>query len=265
MAINMKKTVSILLPLILFLFCSSVSAGAGNLMLLKRASGKHTLLSSGSVSQANMRMSIVNTGTTSSGGAFVDFSSAGALTSYTNSKLTITDSAGKTLTGYIKAAGTGESYGTNPYATFDFTLWSNTGSTTIIDSNTFSVTAESNGVYKQTYSAGFLYKILVQGSGTSVTINDLKNDFSARNQICNLGSTGYYTGVSTSGWSGNLYIRSGIQTVDITSISSTQVLTPSVTGVTITSTKNGSLYNWTTEQSGFNRNATGYSYTIYNY
>jgi hypothetical protein len=45
----------------------------------------------------------------------------------------------------------------------------------------------------------------------------------------------------------------------------TQVLTPSATGVTITTTKNGSLYNWTSEASGFNRNATSYTYQIWNY
>jgi parallel beta-helix repeat protein len=44
--------------------------------------------------------------------------------------------------------------------------------------------------------------------------------------------------------------------------SSKQVLTPSTTGVTITSTAGGSLYNWTSETSGFNRNDTSYTYSI---
>ena len=46
------------------------------------------------------------------GKAFVDFNAPGSLTSYTKEVLvTIRDSAGHTLTGYISAAGTGETYG----------------------------------------------------------------------------------------------------------------------------------------------------------
>jgi hypothetical protein len=43
----------------------------------------------------------------------------------------------------------------------------------------------------------------------------------------------------------------------------TQVLTPSTTGVTIVSSSGGSSYNWTSEQSGFNRDDSGgYTYSI---
>jgi hypothetical protein len=51
-----------------------------------------------------MKMSITG------GTAFVDFSAANRLTSYLGGMLTITDSSGKQLTGYIKAAGSGETY-----------------------------------------------------------------------------------------------------------------------------------------------------------
>jgi hypothetical protein len=45
--------------------------------------------------------------------------------------------------------------------------------------------------------------------------------------------------------------------------SAKQVLTPSSTGVTITSAANGSTYNWASEDSGFNRNdSSGYTYSI---
>ena len=58
-------------------------------------------LASGSVTSSNMKLSAVN------GTAFVDFSTANVLTDYVpyKGKLTITDSAGKKLIGYIKAAG----------------------------------------------------------------------------------------------------------------------------------------------------------------
>jgi hypothetical protein len=42
-----------------------------------------------------------------------------------------------------------------------------------------------------------------------------------------------------------------------------QVLTPSATGVTITSTPDGSTFNWATKEDGFNCNdESGYSYSI---
>ena len=41
-----------------------------------------------------------------------------------------------------------------------------------------------------------------------------------------------------------------------------QVLTPSATGVTITSTANGSIYDWTSEDAGFNPDAANYTYSI---
>jgi hypothetical protein len=42
-----------------------------------------------------------------------------------------------------------------------------------------------------------------------------------------------------------------------------QVLTPSATGVTITSTPGGSTYNWASIESGFNYNdARGYTYKV---
>ena len=60
----------------------------------------------GSVTRANMKLSAVD------GTAFVDFSTANILTDYVSdrAKLTVFDSTGKKLVGYIKAAGTGETY-----------------------------------------------------------------------------------------------------------------------------------------------------------
>jgi len=54
------------------------------------------------ISQANMRLSAV------AGTAFIDFSAADVLTDHIGKILTVKDSAGKVLVGYIKAAGTGE-------------------------------------------------------------------------------------------------------------------------------------------------------------
>jgi len=58
-----------------------------------------------SVSRANIRLSRV------AGTAFVDFSQPSSVTPYAGKYLVIQDSAGKKLKGWIKAAGTGETYG----------------------------------------------------------------------------------------------------------------------------------------------------------
>jgi prepilin-type N-terminal cleavage/methylation domain-containing protein len=62
-------------------------------------------IANGSVSQVSMRLSTIN------GTAFVDFGVARSLTPYIGDQLTITDSTGHQLIGWIKAAGTGETYG----------------------------------------------------------------------------------------------------------------------------------------------------------
>jgi hypothetical protein len=283
MVINMKRAVSILLPLILFLFCSSVSAGQGSL-LLRRAIGKPTLLSSGSVSQANMRLSIVNGGTTSSGGAFVDFSSAGALV-YSGSRIVITDTttttATRNLVGYIKDLGIGESYGSitnistctnygaNPYETFDGA--SPTGFHAINTTGYgFAATADeivfnSGGLFRSIFSLSLtsgtlpsIYYRAANGLGTilSLPVNTIS------------GNNSYY-GTITTATTGILQFSTGTGVATeytISGLAVQKVLTPSATGVTITTTPNGSIYGWTSETSGFNRNdSSGYTYAIYNY
>jgi hypothetical protein len=295
----MKRFILRLLPLILFFFFySNASAGAGNLLLLKRAAGKPTLQSSGSVSQANMRMSIVNGGTTSSGGAFVDFSSAGALTVYSGSRLIIT-SGNNSLTGYIKAAGTGETYGSDllkngsAEGTYtdgvapNWTKYRGTASEDNTPNGGLSAQKISNPagntgyivtLWTSSLTSGWLLSVSLYfktyaGSGGAYGIDDAGWAYvqlGAVNNALWTQSTSKWT-VTGTGWASfNLYSNSNAS-ADVNQISYddvlvTQVLTPSATGVTITSTKNGSLYNWTSEASGFNRNSsTGYTYQIWNY
>ena len=61
-------------------------------------------LASGSVTLANMRLSLVD------GTAFTDFSTADVLTDYIGKRLVVIDSAGKKAIGYIGDVGTGETY-----------------------------------------------------------------------------------------------------------------------------------------------------------
>ena len=84
--------------LILLLLIPSISQA--------RPRGIYKTVASGTVTKANMRLSGVD------GLAFVDFGAANVLTTKVGHLLKITDSAGKSIMGYIKAAMAGESLDT---------------------------------------------------------------------------------------------------------------------------------------------------------
>lgn len=90
--------------LILLLLIPSISQA--------RPRGIYRTVGSGTVTQANMKLSGVDGGSTASGGAFVDFGAANVLTTKVGHLLKITDSAGKSIIGYTKSAMAGESLDT---------------------------------------------------------------------------------------------------------------------------------------------------------
>jgi len=249
-------------------------------------------ISSGNVTQANMRLSIVaNT-------AFVDFSSAGALTSYLGYKLVITSVTDptKSITGYIKAAGTGETYGSeqlwnNP--TFEGTYVAGVAPNWVLSKGTASeYTSDPHGglsaqqisnpasntglLYESslTQTSGKLFKASVWGkmlagnggkaiwSGTSASSPFMyftSGIWTQGTTYCTQGATGGSSLSLQAEWGSS----ANANQVVFDDASVTQVLTPSTTGVTITDTANGTNYAWTTEDTGFNRNDTTYTYAIY--
>lgn len=211
----------------------------------------------GTVSLTNSRLSLVD------GKAFADFSAAGTL-NYPNAKLTLTDSAGKKAIGYIKAAGTGETYGNELVTNGDMseaTGWTGTG------------WEIGSGIATATAASNFLYRTLSNTPGQL-----LKWSFNLLSRTA--GSTGFrrhnvgtvalqtvpaiYTGykVDTSaGVSVGVDALAFSGTVD--DISCKAVTSPSPTGVTIVSTRGGTTYNWASIEAGFNYNdASGYTYEI---
>jgi hypothetical protein len=220
---------------------------------------------SGTVTQANMRLSIL------AGTAFVDFSAANLLTPFAGDKLVISDSATKKLTGYIKAAGTGETLGSELLSDPGFDnagTWtteagwsvgsgiataSSAAVNKLVYANGNSVT--QGGLYKQqfdilTLTGGTVsWRVVSTLSGTSQSILGTRTsyrtfDFSGYKQY------GLQVNTTLSGTFDNLSVK--------------QVLTPSATGVTVTSTQNGGTYTWANEEASFNRNDSGnYSYIIY--
>jgi hypothetical protein len=239
-------------------------------------------VATGTVSQNNMKLSLANNT------AFVDFSSAGALTSYIGDELIITDHSGNQLIGWIKAAGTGETYGSqllpNPSLTTLTGIGNYNATPSIVGSGgqsggaylrvsltsaygwanqNFSLTSGMlvrNTVYmKAGTETNWLWFYMADPSYNQLNGPNYSNEPSSWTQ-----SAMYATADLTS--SGFMQVYEGAtsgQTSLYDTASAVQVLTPSTTGVTIVSTSGGSAYNWSSEQSGFNRNdSNGYTYSI---
>jgi hypothetical protein len=238
-------------------------------------------LASGSVTSSNTKLSAAD------GTAFVDFSTANVLTDYVpyKGKLTITDSTGKKLVGYIKAAGTGETLGANVLTNGDmesFTGWTQ-GRGALSAETTDKIEGAQSGKFTLTYTTGYFTKQPAWSPDCLYAIDGFIKNLTIDTMYIEVGPlgnrkrifprsvppstwtefSGYYTPPTSSatsmflgyGLSGNAWLTDNV-TIK-------QVLTPSTTGVTITSTPDGSTYNWESQESGFNYNdESGYTYAI---
>jgi hypothetical protein len=224
------------------------------------------------------------------GRAFVDFNGV-ELSDWTGHKITIRDSAGKELVGCIKAAGTGETYSSellnNP--TFETTanIWVDdaTAASVLGGQTDRCLRVTSNGIGSH-FSAGdsktCANGALLKGSayvkaGTegrqSVSLGIAGGDWHTWNILFNTDGPLDWTACSAYGTadSTNFAMIYGgyvdpaaageIRYFDTASVK--QVLTPSATGVTITNSAASEVYDWASEESGFNRNDYfGYTYEI---
>ena len=263
-------------------------------------------LASGSVTRANTKISAVD------GTAFVDFSTADVLTNYAANKyrkLTITDSAGKKLVGYIKAAGTGETWsekvtgnnydpdgsvgdwevytkgGSGNTLTYDATLdaFKVTLGSTVGNNNggilstSFMGTIIPNGAIITTQAEiylpsghGFTSYFYVNDAGSFVDRVPyhyppvISRDLSLVDQWQTIRYQSYLTRADVTGFL-YVYAVGGVSggVFYFRHPSLTQLITPSTTGVTITSTPDGTTYNWESQESEFNySDASGYTYAI---
>lgn len=227
----------------------------------------------GSVTLANIRLSLVD------GTAFVDFSSATKLLQYLGygALLTLTDSASKTAIGYVKAAGTGETLGSELVDG-----WTNSGSypyetfTSSGSDITSAINTSGTGLcYKAaTATTGALYKLVMTftlNSGTApsfywgagATFGTPRILFSAA-----VSTGSYYRAASAAhAYAGYFTTEGDATNYAVSGFSLKQVLTPSATGVTIVSAAGGSTQNWTSVDAAFNYNdASAYTYSItYNF
>ncbi len=231
----------------------------------------------GTVTLANTRLSLVN------GAAFFDPSVVSLLTELLGCKLTVTSkSTGAKIVGYIKAAGTGETLGdekiTNgDFATGDGTGWTEGGLATSNEDytgNELTVTITSTGskifAQTQTLANNALYKSTVAVRDYSCGGRAIYTRFGgSTNLTANITANGTFSGyaVKTAAYLnfsvGNVSSLTSGDVFTVDDISLKQVLTPSTTGVTITSTPGGTTYNWASIEAGFNYNdASGYTYKV---
>lgn len=174
---------------------------------------------------------------------------------YLDFKITLNDGT-QNLVGWIKAAGTGETY-TDNLNGWDFTSgWSATNAA-ITDSNTFT-TSVNNGYVKKDVdpiTIGAVYKWVLDASTTSGSVVMITGTF--LETIAGQGTT-YTTAVRA---------RFGVKntltgaTIDVSTLQANKVLTPSATGVTIVSAAGGTTYNWTSD-GGINPNVESFTATI---
>jgi len=216
------------------------------------------------ISQANMRLSAVD------GTAFVDFSAAGLLTDHIGKRLTVLDSAGKKLIGFIKAVGTGETLDTELLADPGFDnagSWS-TNTSFVIAGSVATATALATDKFVATScpTTGKLIKfdITVSGYASGGLKAFLSGGIRSINEATGNGPLTSYliaNDLTFAGW----ITSQDNSTYVVDTASMKQVLTPSATGVTIVSTPGGAIYNWEYKEAGFNYNdPAGYEYLITN-
>ena len=237
-----------------------------------------TVVASGSVSSPNMKISGV------AGTAFIDFTAANVLTNNQGKYLKVTDSAGKSIAGWIGSAGTGETYtdlvgGTNPNLNngdfqFGDSGWTKSAGWSIVDSGGGAWVArndgQSNGI-KTANSVGItsysltkvVFTVSARTSGSIVSCIEGATDpnLIGPQRI----TTGTFTNYYTPGGSitGKLRFLSNTAFVgDIDNANAYKVLTPSSTGATITATAQGGAQSWEIQDAAFNYNDTSYTYQV---
>lgn len=242
--------------------------------------GDFTPIASGSVALADIKISAVD------GTAFVDFSAADVLTDHIGKIVTIIDSAGKAISGYIKAAGTGETFGGElaPNVLFENTTNVGVGGCTVASiaggeaGNCLEITrVEFTSQYAAETIGNYNGKLIKASSYVkSGTSGDELYALALLQTGDNLNTI---SGTSSGAWvkSQDLYATSltdlRVRLVKFSATAGTmlfdtltvkQVLTPSATGVTIVSAPGGTTYNWMFKDAAFNYNdASGYTYEIY--
>ena len=209
----------------------------------------------GTVSLANIRLSFDP--------AFIDFSAAGTLP--LNHRLRICDSAGKCIVGFTRAAGTGETYTEllDDTGFADNTKWTCNAGWSVAGGKGVKVSDAVGRMIYQTKDivSGKLYKLSLTVDAITDTMRFRFGSYAG--SYFNATVSSYTVSTETASTGLGLQTSAASSTATVDNLSMSSVDTPSATGVTITSTRGGSVYNWTSVEAGFNYNdASGYTYSL---
>jgi len=222
---------------------------------------------------------------TANGYAFITSSSLN-LTPYINRYVIISDGTNN-IQGFIKAQGSGETYGSELMSNSDMESssnwsafaaagnysttkayagtrsWATTATVTYRGiSGSVSTTAGklylgSAWYYSDTYSSTMRMSIGGASYSGALVIKDTSITAGSWQQGLQTKKTAVFDGTAT-----YIYETQGSNSVIyIDNVSLKQILTPSISGVTITNTRGGSTYNWVTN-SGINPNAASFTVTV---
>jgi len=187
------------------------------------------------------------------GTAFLD--NCAALVPYADGShlVEIYDASGRMLRGYLSAAGTGETLGSDALSGWDLTAPWETSDATVVDVNTFSATAAAGYVHKTSVmTSGALYKGSFDSSQASGTSSFRDGNFRLMFSDGTVG--GYATASSV-----RVVVQSNaIANVDISVMQIQKVLAPSTSGATIVSAKGGATENFQYKNASFTYNAASY-------
>jgi len=168
-----------------------------------------------------------------------------------NHKIVVTDSAGKSASGYLHSiAPGGVTLGGDVMSGWDFTSgFSILGPASIIDANSFS---GIGGVLKNYLTEKQLYKISNSGASTATCDVRVCTQAGTVLKIFSLNDFSYVTAIP-------LYIYIQVRnstdgTTDVTTLKAEPVTDCPATGALIVSTLGGSTRSWTSVDTGFNPN-----------
>ncbi len=245
-------------------------------------------ITTGTISAVNMRLSAVD------GRAFVeDGSNASWLSQYAGYRITITDSAGRNLVGYIKEAGDGDSPGVSDTEIVTNNSFTGTWSDNVPQDWTCSGTQNTvnylagddandririvsgdgsgMGIYQTPCNRGVLYRMTTVTDAITGEIN-FGFGYGVKDAVHNVSAAGTKVSYQVAGAA---FPVGQLQTVYlvrhfgyncdaiVSDVSVREVLAPSRYGVWIVSAPGGSTKDWENEEDGFDRgDVNGYRYAI---
>ncbi len=223
---------------------------------------RNTPVARGTITNAN----IVGVATVATG-AFVHSFAGATLANFLGHKIKLTDTGGKSVVGYIKAAGSAEALGAEKFTDPPFDVdaaWTKGDGWVVGATGLATATTSTKDITEAiALTAGTLHKLVPTSS--AVTGGTYQGQIEAEDvgsAVNTVGATSWYRTVVSASAVGNGIHAATSLTAVFTGISLKPVTAPSATGATISSTKGGTTQSWAATETGFDANSATFTYTI---